>query len=35
MTIKAQTNPILERPARPGEKCKCGRPAIVIYITEN
>lgn len=23
-----------ERPARPGEKCKCGRPAVVVYITE-
>ena len=23
-----------ERPARPGEKCKCGRPAVIVYITE-
>lgn len=23
-----------ERPARPGEKCSCGRPATVVYITE-
>lgn len=24
----------LERPARPGELCTCGRPARVVYLTE-
>jgi hypothetical protein len=23
-----------ERPARPGELCECGRPAVVVYETE-
>ena len=23
-----------QRPARASEKCKCGRPALVVYITE-
>lgn len=23
-----------ERPARPGELCTCGRPAVVVYVTE-
>ena len=26
--------PATQRPARPGEKCKCGRPAVVVYMTE-
>lgn len=24
-----------ERPAAPGERCTCGRPAIVVYITDD
>lgn len=23
-----------QRTAQPGEKCKCGRPAVVVYVTE-
>lgn len=23
-----------ERPAKPGEKCTCGRPAVLVYVTE-
>jgi len=23
-----------ERPAKPGEVCDCGRPAVVVYLTE-
>lgn len=23
-----------DRPARPGEKCGCGRPAVIVYVTE-
>ncbi|EHR62611.1 hypothetical protein [Saccharomonospora cyanea] len=29
-----RTNPDLsERPANPGERCTCGRPATVVYLT--
>ncbi|WP_157430638.1 hypothetical protein [Actinomadura macra] len=24
-----------ERPARPGETCTCGHPAVLVYITTN
>lgn len=28
-------SPTQERPARPGERCTCGRPAVVVYLTED
>ena len=28
------TPPTTQRPARPGERCTCGRPAVIVYITE-
>lgn len=24
-----------ERPPEDGEKCTCGRPAVIVYVTEN